>query len=135
MQGKKSRNEQFLICNKSITLKTTQSPLKSFCFFFWLYHMACGTSPTRDQTHARCIGSTESLGNSSNPFLFTFRHLQILQKKKKKRRKKTNQDTEITIVLHLRENLNSNYSGFVIIYKDTPKSLEENLHYFFPSVP
>ena len=130
MQGKKSRNEQFLICNKSITLKTTQESTESFFFFFlWLYHMACGTSPTRDRTHAPCIGSTESSGNSSNPFLFTFRHLQILQKKK------TNQDTEITIVLHLRENLNSNYSRFVIIYKHTPKCLEENLHYFFPSVP
>ena len=29
--------------------------------FFWLHHMACGTSPTRDRIHAPYSGSTESL--------------------------------------------------------------------------
>ena len=48
----------------------------SFCFSFWLCHLACGNpcSPTRDQTHTPCIGSSEShsLGTSLVSWLLTF---------------------------------------------------------------
>ena len=64
-------------------------------------------------------------------FVF-FPHLQTLQQTNKQ----TNQDTEIAIVLHLRrENLNSNYSRFLIIYEYTPKWLEGSLHFSPLSVP
>ena len=122
MQEKKSRNEQFLICNKSITLKTTQSPLKSF-FFLSLgciaWHVELpqlGIEPTPPALEAWSLNHcTIKIGLKS--FLINLQRFSDIAKKKKK-----NQDTEIAIVLHLRrENLNSNYSRFFIMYEYTPK--------------
>ena len=135
IQEKKSGNEQFLICNNSITLKTTHSPLKSIFFFFfgciaWYVELLQpGIEPTPPALEAWSLNHC-TIKKVLKSFLI---HLQTFADIGKKKKKK---DTEITIVLHLRrENLNSNYSRFlnnIQIYSKMPR---RKLAIFFPLCP